>query len=203
MMIDKLVLHSPLCRQHQHQHLRDAGMPVSRKRLTRFMQRAIMLLEPIHDTQTASRRTLRILVMDETPINAGSTVTGSMREAYFWPVYGQRDEIFFPSFLSRSASPIQDAPGLSLPQDALLQTDGYAAYAKYARKIVLTHAQCWSHPCRKNFDAKDIEPGSAGKALVQIGVLVAVKAHILEHHLTGIAKLFWQITHVKSVVQGI
>jgi transposase len=31
--------------------------------------------------------------MDETPIKAGTTGTGKMKAAYFWPIYGERDEI--------------------------------------------------------------------------------------------------------------
>ena len=199
MMVDKLAFHLPLYRQHQR--LRNAGIQVSRAWLTQLMQRAVMLLEPIHDAQMASIRTSRVLAMDETPIKAGPTGTGKMKAAYFWPVYGQQDEICFPYYPSRAASHIQEALGLSLPQGAVLQTDGYAAYAQYARKIGLTHAQCWSHARRKIFEAKDIEPGPAGQALEWIGALFAAEAHIREHQLTGAAKQAWRITHAKPVVQ--
>jgi transposase len=199
MMVDKLAFHLPLYRQHQR--LRDAGIQVSRAWLTQLMQRAVMLLEPIHDAQMASIRTSRVLAMDETPIKAGPTGTGKMKAAYFWPVYGQQDEICFPYYPSRAASHIQEALGLSLQQGAVLQTDGYAAYAQYAKKLGLTHAQCWSHARRKIFEAKDIDPGPAGQALEWIGALFAAEAHIREHQLTGATKQAWRITHAKPVVQ--
>jgi transposase len=87
MMVDKLALHLPLYRQHQR--LRDAGIQVSRAWLTQLMQRAVMLLEPIHDAQMTSIRTSRVLAMDEIPIKAGPTGIGKMKVAYFWSVYGQ------------------------------------------------------------------------------------------------------------------
>jgi transposase len=83
----------------------------------------------------------------------------------------------------------------------VLQTDGYAVYAQYARKLGLTHAQCWSHARRKIFAAKDIKPGPAGQALEWIGALFAAEARIREHCLTGTAKPAWRITHAKPVVQ--
>jgi transposase len=176
-MVGKLAFHLPLYRQHQR--LRDAGIQVIRAWLTQLMHRAVMLLEPIHDAQMASIRTSRVLAMDETPINAGPTGTGKIKAAYFWPVYGPQDKICFPYYSSRTAGHIQEAlGGLSLPQGAVLQTDGYATYTQYARKIGLTHAQCWSHARRKIFEAKDIEPGPAGQALEWIGALFAADAHI-------------------------
>jgi transposase len=83
----------------------------------------------------------------------------------------------------------------------VLQTDGYAAYAPYAMKIGLMHAQCRSHARRKICDTKDIEPGPAGQALEWIGTLFAAEATIREHHLTGAAKQSWRIIHAKPVVQ--
>jgi transposase len=40
---------------------------------------------------------------------------------------------------------VQNALGLSQPEGAVLQTDGYAVYAQYAKRTGLTHAQCWVH----------------------------------------------------------
>ena len=67
------------------------------------------------------------------------------------------------------------------PAGAVLQTDGYAAYAQYAKKMGLTHAQCWAHARRKVFEAKEIEPGPAHRALESMGALYAIEAAIREH----------------------
>jgi transposase len=33
--------------------------------------------------------------MDETPIKAGRKQKGKMRQAYFWPIFGEQNEIHF------------------------------------------------------------------------------------------------------------
>ena len=58
-----------------------------------------------------------------------------------------------------------DAVGLKPPEGPVLLTDGYAAYAQYARKVGLTHAQCWAHTRRAFFEARVIEPQRADHAL--------------------------------------
>ena len=126
--------------------------------------------------------------MDETPIKAGQTGTGKMKAAYFWPVYGEMDEICFLYYPSRSAKHVQDALGLSPPKDAVLQTDGYSAYAQYAKKTGITHAQCWAHSRRKIFEAQQMEPEPANQMLDWIGALYAVESQIRDENLTGNAK---------------
>ena len=141
MMLDKFAFHLPLYRQHQR--LVDAGIDVSRPCMTQLMQMSASLLEPIHDAQLDSVRASRVKAMDETPIKAGRSGPGKMKAAYFWPVYGEQDEICFLYYPSRAAKHVQEALGPAPPAGAVLQSDGYAAYAQYAKKRGLTHAQCW------------------------------------------------------------
>jgi transposase len=197
MMLDKFAFHLPLYRQHQR--LRDAGIDVSRPWLTQVMQATASLLEPIHAAQLDSIRTSRVKTMDETPIKAGRAGPGKMKAAYFWPVYGEQDEICFLYYPSRAAQHVQEALGLSPPTGAVLQTDGYAAYAQYAKKTGLTHAQCWAHARRKVFEAKDIEPERAAQALDWIAGLYGVEAEIREQGLTAQAKRAWRRTRAKPL----
>lgn len=197
MMIDKFAFHLPLYRQHQR--LVDAGIDVSRAWLTQLMQATVSLLEPIHAAQLDSIRASRVKTMDETPIKAGRAGPGKMKAAYFWPVYGERDEICFLYYPSRAARHVQEALGLSPPVGAVLQSDGYAAYEQYAKKTGLTHAQCWAHARRKVFEAKDIEPGRAEQALEWIGGLYAVETQIREQGLIGPAKRAWRRAHARPV----
>ena len=197
MMLDKFAFHLPLYRQHQR--LQDAGINVSRPWLTQVMQAAASLLTPIHDAQLESIRASRVKAMDETPIKAGRAGPGKMKAAYFWPVYGEQDEICFLYYPSRAAKHVQEALGPAPPPGAVLQTDGYAAYAQYAKKMGLTHAQCWAHARRKVFEAKDIEPGPATQALEWIGALYAVEERIREQGLTGAAKRACRLEEAKPV----
>jgi Transposase IS66 family len=75
--------------------------------------------------------------MDETPIKAGVASPGKMKVAYFWPIYGELDEICFKFYPDRSAKNVENALGLSPPDAAVLLTDGYSAYKKYAKKVGL------------------------------------------------------------------
>jgi transposase len=195
MMIDKFIYHLPLYRQHQR--LNGSGIDVSRAWLTQLMQSAVALLEPIHEAQLESIRTSRVTAMDETPIKAGPTGGGKMKAAYFWPVYGELDEICFLYYPSRAARHVQEALGLDPPQGAVLLSDGYSAYAQYAKKTGLTHAQCWSHSRRKFWEAQDVEPARAAEALELIGALYQTEATIREAGLTGDAKRARRMSEAK------
>jgi transposase len=111
LLIDKFAWHLPLYRQHQR--LEAAGITVSRPWLTQVAQRSIGLLEPIYEAQFASVRSSRVKAMDETPIKAGRSGHGKMQTGYFWPVYGELDEVCFPFHPSRSHDYVSRALALS------------------------------------------------------------------------------------------
>lgn len=199
MVIDKFDYHLPLYRQHRR--LDDAGIKVSRPWLTQLMQSTVALLEPVYDAQLDSIRASRVKAMDEVPIKAGRANPGKMKTTYFWPIYGERDEICFTHSPSRAGQHVRDMLGLSPPDDAVLLSDGYAAYASYAKQVGLTHAQCWAHARREVFEAKDIEPAYAEKALEHIAALYAAEEHIRKTDLGGAAKRAWRQAHAKPVAE--
>ena len=199
MVIDKFAYHLPLYRQHRR--LDDAGIKVSWPWLTQLMQATVAQLEPIYDAQLDSVRASRVKAMDEVPIKAGRSAPGKMKTAYFWPIYGERDEICFTHSPSRAGAHVRDMLGLSPPDDAVLLSDGYSVYSSYAKQIGLTHAQCWAHARREVYEAKDIEPAHAEKALEHIAALYAAEEHIRKHNLKGAAKLAWRQAHAKPVAQ--
>ena len=186
MMVDKLVYHLPLHRQHQR--LQAAGLRVSRQWLTQLMQTGAQLLEPVYGAQEASVRRSRVKAMDETPIKAGLAAPGKMRPAYFWPIYGEHDEICFPYFPDRKWGNVEAILGLKPPDRAVLVSDGFGAYAEYAAKVGLTHALCWVHSRRELYDARDIEPQLVAQALAMIGELYAIEDEIRDRGLRGEAK---------------
>jgi transposase len=189
----------PLYRQHQR--LGDSGINVSRPWLTQLAQRAIALLEPIHSAQLSSIRASRVKAMDETPIKAGRAGPGKMKAAYIWPVYGELDEICFLYYPSRSAEHVREALGLQPPAGAVLLSDGYHAYERYAAAVGLTRAQCWAHSRRKFFDALDVEPERANCALDLIGKLYEIEAKIRDQSLSGEAKRVLRQAEAKPVAQ--
>lgn len=199
LLIDKFLYHLPLYRQHQR--LTDSGITVSRPWLTQLAQRTIGLLEPIYAAQLASIRLSRVTTMDETPIKAGRAGRGKMKTGYFWPIYGEADEVCFPFFPSRSHGQVRKVLGLQPVADAVLITDGYAAYQRYAQKTGLTHAQCWAHARRGLFEAEASDPTGVAEALEQIKAIYGIEEDIRERHLTGKAKQWHRLSMSKPKVE--
>ena len=173
MMVDKFVYHMPLYRQHQK--LGDSGIKVSRPWLTQLSQQIIALLEPIYDAQLDSIRASRVITMDETPIKAGRKGKGKMKTGYFWPVYGEQDEICFPFSPSRAHTNVATTLRLAGTEGVVLVSDGYAAYESFAKKTGVTHAQCWAHTRREFFDAQAANPEGSREALERIRALYLVE----------------------------
>ncbi len=143
-LVDKFLYHLPLYRQHQR--LADAGITLSRSTLTNYVQRAIGLLEPIYDAQWQHILQSRVLAMDETPIKAGKAGRGKLKQTWYWPVYGEADEICFSWSRSRGKAHVVDQLGAFA---GTLLSDGYAAYDAYAKtRPKVTQAQCWAHTRR-------------------------------------------------------
>lgn len=149
-----------------------------------------------------SIRESRIKAMDETPIKAGRAGHGKMKRAYYWPIYGERDEICFPYFPSRAGEHVRTALGLRHSADAVLLTDGYVVYDTYAKKTGLTHAQCWVHARRAVFEAHAAEPQAVQEGLQLIGAIYAIEDEIREHGLVGESKRMHRLTYSKPAVDA-
>jgi|688.fasta_scaffold157035_3 transposase len=178
LVVDKFRWHLPLYRQHQR--LLDAGFRISRPWLTQLVQQAAQLLQPVYEAQLASVLASRVKAVDETPIKAGREEAGKMRTAYFWPVYGEGDEICFAFFESRRHEHVHHLLGQQGPPGAVILSDGYGAYQRYVHKTGATQARCWVH-CRRNFnEALGVEPEAASWALRQIQRLYEVERQARE-----------------------
>lgn len=184
MLIDKFQFHLPLYRQHQR--LAQAGIQISRATLTHLVARAAALLSPIHQAQLEHVLQSRVLAMDETPIKAGRKVAGKLHAAYFWPLYGEDDEVSFTFADTRAKAHIDAVLGDHF--HGTLLTDGYSAYTQYAaNKPDVTHAACWSHMRRTFERAKDSDT-HVEEGLALIAALYHEEAKIREAALVGEAK---------------
>ena len=196
-LVDKFCYHLPLYRQHRR--LLDAGITLSRTTLTHYTQRAIDLLRPIYDAQWQHVLRSKVLAMDETPIKAGRAGKGKLRSTWYWPVYGEDDEICFTWSPSRGSGHVEQLLG---DFEGTLLSDGYVAYDAYARqKPKVTQAQCWAHTRRYFERASDSDP-AALEALELIGVLYRVEQQIREQKHDGKAKLAYRARHALPAVDA-
>lgn len=197
MLIDKFLYHLPLYRQHQR--LQQAGITLSRATLTNLGKRSVELLRPIAEAQLRSILQSKVLAMDETPIKAGRAGKGKMKTGWFWPVYGDADEIVFTYASTRAKRHIEQV--LAQHFKGTLLSDGYVAYARYteARDDVV-HAQCWVHSRRQFIEAESAEPGLVAVALQYIRTLYAIEDEIKASKLSDDKQRDYRLAHSKPVV---
>lgn len=197
MLVDKFQYHLPLYRQHQR--LTAAGITLSRSTLGTIVARGIDLLYPIVDAMLSSILQSQVLAMDETPIKAGKAGPGKMKQSYFWPVYGDKDEIVFTFSTSRGRQHIEEI--LKHRFKGTLLSDGYSAYASYVKANEdLTHAQCWVHSRRQFIEAEASWPEQAKEAISLIGKLYEIEETIHSQKLDDDKKRQYRLTYSKPVV---
>ena len=172
LLVDKFRYHLPLYRQHQR--MAACGVHISRGSLTNWVHRTCDLLTPVYEAQIQSVLSSRVLAMDETPIKAGRKKNkppgkGQMATGYFWPLYGDGDEVVFHFAPTRAHKVVDD---LLAGFSGTLVTDGYDAYEKFAaRNGDVRHAACWVHT-RRGFDkALASDRALAEQALDRIAAL--------------------------------
>lgn len=197
-LVDKFVYHLPLYRQHQR--MEQVGIKLSRTTPMNLGQRAIELLEPVVDAMWSRMLQDKVLAMDETPIKAGRKNKGKMKTGYFWPVYGQSDEVVFHYAESRGLQVIKDL--LSNQFRGTLVTDGHKPYATFTQSNAdVTHAECWVHTRRYFERCKDSEPTAADHALKLIGRLFEIEAEIKKRNLQDEDKLAYRTVHSVPAVK--
>ncbi len=199
LLVDKFQYHLPLHRQHQR--MTQAGVTLSRATLTNLVKRAIDLLRPIVDAQLANILLSQVLAMDETPIKAGKAGKGKLKQAWFWPLYGDRDEVVFTYSASRGRQHIETT--LKKNFSGTLMSDGYSAYASYTQhNTKVTHAQCWVHSRRTFIEAESQEPATVREALDYIAALYRIEEQIRDQRLSGDKKHQHRLEYSKPVVDG-
>lgn len=196
LLIDKFCFHLPLYRQHQR--LEAAGIRLARSTLTGYVHRSGDLLRAIYGAQIDSVMASGVLAMDETPIKAGRKSKGVMRTAYFWPVYGDQNEVVFPFSPSRAGGMVREVLG---DYRGVLISDGYQAYERYAAQVKgVVHAQCWSHTRRHFLKAEEIEPELTARALEFIRRLYEEEAALKRKSLDDAKQIEGRSIRCKPIV---
>lgn len=194
LVLDKFRYHLPLYRQHQR--LSACGVRISRGTLINLVIRVYQLLEPVYLALYSSILESQVLAMDETPIKAGRVEPGKMKRAYFWPIYGEKDEIVFLFSPSRATEVVSEA---LKDFGGILITDGFKVYERFASQVNnIIHAQCWVHARRKFDEAKETEPALSNQALDIIGALYKLEQQ--SKNLEPEKKLAFRALNSKPVV---
>ncbi|MGB3620394.1 MAG: IS66 family transposase, partial [Ketobacter sp.] len=157
---------------------------------------------PIVDEQCRHILLSKVLAMDETLIKAGRQTKGKLKQGYFWPVYGEEDEVVFTYSDSRGRRHIESV--LKNQFTGTLITDGYAAYARYVDKTQgITHAQCWVHSRRYFINAEERDPKASAEAIERIGQLYQVEESIRSNNLSGEKKHQYRLEYSKPLVDNL
>ena len=197
LLVDKFVYHLPLYRQHQKLQL--SGITLSRSTLTNYVHRAALLLRPIYDALLRSILQSKVLALDETPVKAGLKKKGTMQQAWYWPLFGDQNEIAFHFSPSRARKVVD---GLLAGFNGTLVTDGYPVYRAYAKDNQhIVHAQCWMHARRYFIKAENDEPELVATALEFIRTLYRHDNHIKDKKITATACQAYRTTHCKPVTE--
>lgn len=204
-MVDKAVYHLPLHRQHQR--MLDAGVTLSRSTLINYVAKGIELLRPIAKAQWVNMLAGSHLSMDEVPHKVGRTKAKGkshkqMKQTYFWPIYGQDNEVAFTWSNNRST---QHAIDQLTGFNGTLLTDGYVAYTKAVATLnqtghTIIHASCWAHSRRMFEKAQDSAPKEAQYALSLIQHLYLVEKHIQEQALSHQEKTDYRQQHSEPII---
>lgn len=203
LLCDKFIYHLPLYRQHQR--LQHAGITLARSTLTNLVAKVSELLRPIVAVQLRHILQSKILAMDETPIKASRKSKGNMKQAWFWPLYGEDDEVVFTYSESRGRLHIENL--LKTEFTGTLLSDGHSAYASYVatenkkeEANAITAAQCWVHTRRKFVEAETMTPEDVDHVLNGIAALYEIEKQISTKKLTGDKKKQVRLECSKPIV---
>jgi transposase len=203
LILDKILYHLPLYRQHQR--LADNGIKISRTTLTNLFHKSIELLSPIYQAQLRSILGSKVICMDETPMKVGKSAegvkkgSGKMNTSFYWPVFGDKDEICFVWKDSRQAKHVSE---ILQGYTGVLLSDGFPAYQKYAdANTGVTRAQCWNHGRREFINAVQYEPELANIALEFIAKLYQNEKHILDNKFKDKQKMVYRLDHSKPIIE--
>jgi transposase len=170
--LGKYVDHLPLYRLEQMSGRWGARLP--RQSMADWIGITAEWLDPIYKHMRKDLLGGGYIQADETPVKFidPDKNKGSAHQGYLWVISRPGSDVVFDWRLSRRHGELTTLIGENY--EGILQSDGYEAYANYARehpKVVW--ACCWAHARRKYFEAQESSPREARVALRLIGRLYA------------------------------
>ncbi|PUV21574.1 IS66 family transposase [Sphingobacterium athyrii] len=167
--------HLPLYRQKQI--FARENIQIASSTIEGWTRQALEKLEPLYLQLVHDTRTRGYLQVDETRIKVlDSDKKGAAHTGWYWVYHAPLDgTVLFDYNPSRGGH----VPGPMLDNfKGYMQTDGYVAYEKYAKKKEVVHLACWAHARREFEKALDNDRVSAEKVLLEIQKLYGVERRI-------------------------
>ena len=169
-VLGKYVDHLPLYRMEQMSARWGATIP--RNTMSDWVRIASDWLEPLYKRMRQRLLESGYIQVDETPVRFvdPDEKGGKTEQGYLWVMGAPGGDVVFDWKLTRRHD---ELTGLIGPDyKGVLQSDGYEAYAAYAKKHAgVTRVGCWAHARRKFFEARDENREKADGFLALIGEL--------------------------------
>ncbi|MBI5774745.1 MAG: IS66 family transposase [Verrucomicrobia bacterium] len=166
--------HLPLYRQEKM--LARWGAPISRQNLSDWVGAATALLEPLVKRMKHELLASGYVAVDETPIrcNDPDLRDGKTTQGWLWALSRPGGDAVFEWRLSRRH---EEAERLLGDYQGVLQSDGYEAYAAYARAHPgVEWIGCWAHTRRYFVEAAGERPRTAQRVLTLIARLYQLES---------------------------
>lgn len=184
-VIDKYTDHLPVHRQIQR--FEREGIKLSSSTLTDWISGTCTLLEPLYEVLKKKILLSDYLQADETPIKVlDKDKKGTTHRGYHWVYHAPVERLVLFDY--------REGRGREGPYEILenfkghLQTDGYAVYEDYDRKVGVTLLHCMAHARRKFDEAKDNDLIRAEQALTQIQKLYAIERQARDNNLPALQR---------------
>lgn len=139
------------------------GADIPRQTQSDCIKRIATWVEPLYQLLFDKTRSRPYLQIDETFIRYINAAKPGSGQGYFWAIQAPDYGMVYVWIANRRHENVDTlVKGFS----GILQSDGYAAYANYAKAHSgVTLTACWSHVFRKFRDALKVEPVHAPKAM--------------------------------------
>lgn len=174
--LSKYVDHLPLYRLEQMSARWGATIP--RNTMSDWIRITADWLEPVYKRMRQRLLESGYIQVDETPVRFvdPDEKNGKTEQGYLWVMGAPGGDVVFDWQLSRKHDHLTGLVGPGYV--GVLQSDGYEAYAAYARnsKGAVLRVGCWAHARRKFFEARDESREKADAFLARIGAMYAVES---------------------------
>lgn len=200
LFVAKYIDHLPFYRQIEI-FKRDHGWAIHKSTINDWFAACCTLLEPLYEALRKNVLTSSYLQVDESTMKVlDNSKPGKTHLGYQWvfrnPVSGN---VLFVYRKGRGANGLTETLE---NHTGYLQSDGYAAYDKFARGRDVELISCLAHIRRKFFEAKGNHPDKANHALTETQKLYAIERRAREEKMSASDRLVLRQAEAKDIYES-